>query len=71
MGRFWAIRHDHNDLYVAPDRHKRLWVSDERQAKRFDSEDAAVNEIIRTFCGKGRAIQVIMPIAAAAELEAA
>jgi hypothetical protein len=62
MQRFWVIRHDHNDLFLAPDTHPRLWTRNELAAKRFDTEDAALDEIIYGFNGKGHAVQIVAPV---------
>jgi len=59
--RFWVVRHDHNDIFLAPPDSPHTWVGDELTAQRFDDEDAALDAIIRDHGGKGRAMLVSAP----------
>jgi len=64
--RVFIIAHDHNPgLFYQPDAAHR-WVGEETEARRFDCEDLALEAIIRDLDGKGRALELRLPMIAGA-----
>jgi hypothetical protein len=66
--RFWAIRHDHNELYLSrdADRDGQIWTSDPFLAEQFRDQDHALNTIVERFNGKGQAAELVLPAESAA-----
>lgn len=61
MLRFFAIRHPHNDIFLArKDGHPR-WTNDERFSERFENSVDALAVIDSQLRGEGRVVLVSTP----------
>jgi hypothetical protein len=56
---FYAIRHDHNPIYLRSEPGLTPWTYEPTEALRFGTAEAAVKHIIANLDGKGAPVKIV------------